>query len=402
MNIAIFNGGRGAGTIIKSLMRFNNIKITSIINTLDDGKSTGEIRKIFNMFGPSDLRKVQCLYLEKNDLFYEENKNIFEYRFNLNSSSEMIHELNDFISKKNKINIFNLNIKDKKKIKFFKNYTLLFLKHLNKNSSANTNIGKWSFMNIVYAGCYFKNSKNILKTINEVKKLFNIKHDVYPSTNETCYLSAIRNSGKILYDEASIVEMRSNELINKIFISKKRIPKINSKKDFKSKIKYLDSHQYSPSLSNIVSKTLKCTDVIIYAPGTQYSSLFPTYLTKNVARVIANNKKCLKVFITNIGADYETPNFKASDYINLAFKYLNNNNFYNVSDLFSVNFVNKSNTKKKNYVKLDYNNLKSLNVPLLIRNFESKKIGVHNGDLIISLILNLYKNENSLRSSNLQ
>ena len=86
----------------------------------------------------------------------------------------------------------------------------------------------------------------------------------------------------------------------------------------------------------------------------------------------------------------------------MAFKYLNNNNFYNVSDLFSVNFVNKSNTTKKNYVKLDYNNLKSLNVPLLIRNFESKKIGVHNGDLIISLILNLYKNENSLRSSNLQ
>ena len=76
MYISIFNGGRGASTIIKELIKYKDIKISSIVNTLDDGKSTGQIREIFNMFGPSDIRKVQSLYVTKSS-----DLKIFEYRF---------------------------------------------------------------------------------------------------------------------------------------------------------------------------------------------------------------------------------------------------------------------------------------------------------------------------------
>ena len=47
MKITIFNGGRGASSIINNLLSKKDIEITSIVNAYDDGKSTGEIRKYF-------------------------------------------------------------------------------------------------------------------------------------------------------------------------------------------------------------------------------------------------------------------------------------------------------------------------------------------------------------------
>ena len=39
MKITIFNGGRGASSIINNLLSKKDIEITSIVNAYDDGKS---------------------------------------------------------------------------------------------------------------------------------------------------------------------------------------------------------------------------------------------------------------------------------------------------------------------------------------------------------------------------
>ena len=67
LNIVVFNGGRGAATIIPALIEQQGINLTSVVNAYDDGKSTGEIRNFFGMLGPSDIRKVQQLMLPEND-----------------------------------------------------------------------------------------------------------------------------------------------------------------------------------------------------------------------------------------------------------------------------------------------------------------------------------------------
>ena len=88
--------------------------------------------------------------------------------------------------------------------------------------------------------------------------------------------------------------------------------------------------------------------------------------------MIFKNKNALKVFITNIGADYETPNFSASDYINLAYKFLNHNSKFQIIHFFDVNFVNSSNTQKSSYVKVDKANLQKTNVPFNLSKYEKK------------------------------
>ena len=120
INIVIFNGGRGAGTIIPALQSIENIKITSIVNAYDDGKSTGEIRRFFNMLGPSDIRKVQQLMLPKGDPDFESNNWLFEYRFPSNIPSNVIRsKLIQEISSRNTLwNRFqNLNVLNQ--VKFF-------------------------------------------------------------------------------------------------------------------------------------------------------------------------------------------------------------------------------------------------------------------------------------------
>ena len=132
MNIAIFNGGRGAKNLINVFTKIEGVKISSIVNTLDDGKSTGQIRNIFNMFGPSDIRKVQSLLLNKKNKYYLENKKIFLYRFSGHSNLEILKEIKKFTFQ-NSQKIFKLEFKEKKKLKNLEIILNFFWQNLKKN-----------------------------------------------------------------------------------------------------------------------------------------------------------------------------------------------------------------------------------------------------------------------------
>ena len=73
LNIVIINGGRGASATIPALLARQGLHVTSVVNAYDDGKSTGAIRRLFGMVGPSDIRKVQELMLPADDVDYHSN-----------------------------------------------------------------------------------------------------------------------------------------------------------------------------------------------------------------------------------------------------------------------------------------------------------------------------------------
>ena len=92
LNVVILNGGRGASTIIPSLLERQRLHVTSVVNAYDDGKSTGVIRRFFGMLGPSDIRKVQELMLPKDDPDYENYAKLFQYRFPLDCNRKDVLE----------------------------------------------------------------------------------------------------------------------------------------------------------------------------------------------------------------------------------------------------------------------------------------------------------------------
>ena len=139
--------------------------------------------------------------------------------------------------------------------------------------------------------------------------------------------------------------------------------------------------------------------MIIYSAGTQHSSLYPTYMSAGLAQTIADNHSAYKVFVTNIGADYETPNYNVSDYIYGAHRYLNlpDRRSYSMEELFDAMLINKSCIKAGDtYVEFD-DEVKNVPISLIVDDFESHaQPGKHDGNKVIETILNLYSTNLSL------
>ena len=150
-NVVIFSGGRGSSSLLSAIRSMDNVQsITSLINTYDDGKSSGELRKIFNMPGPSDIRKVQELYLNKSNRNYNLIKSLFQKRINLDRT-KFILLLNQYIQTNYQI-LFDIKIFDKKINLYLKKYLKVFRNLIIKKK---INTSDLSLMNIIFAGSYF-------------------------------------------------------------------------------------------------------------------------------------------------------------------------------------------------------------------------------------------------------
>ena len=389
INIIIFSGGRGSKSIVDELSSNNSLNISSVVNPFDDGKSTGDLRFLFNIHGPSDFRKVHQLFLNKHSKNYKFINFIYNYRFNHDVTN---HEAITFLKNICFTKKYHISSKLKKNIeKISQIFIYKFLQYKNKNSKFT--FKNCSLANIFYTGVFLINNNNINKSLKYIEKIFEIPDTVYSITNDNLYLCGVRESGQILKKEAEIVEFRSNIRIKNLFLLKKPLSfkKIN-RLSFDKKIKYLKANNINPKISNDVIKKINKADIIIYSPGTQHSSLLPTYMSNNFNKQISKSK-ALKIFITNIGADYETPNYTASEYILNAFKYINcGSKRYNINDFFDYNLINLNNNQnKKNYVRIDKNNLKKLNIQNITKDFEKKPYnGIHSGKKIIKVIFKIF------------
>ena len=78
--VTIFGGGTGMSTLLKGLKEFP-LDITSVVSVCDDGKSTGKLRKEFNIPAMGDIRRVMISLSETEPLM----EKLLNYRFSSNS-----------------------------------------------------------------------------------------------------------------------------------------------------------------------------------------------------------------------------------------------------------------------------------------------------------------------------
>ena len=343
INITFFCGGSGCTSFIKYLENFKDVNINLIINGYDYGKSSGKIRKTFpNILGPSDFRKNISLLMNDNNIL----KEIIDYRIqNLNDYKDLtsisnLKTNNSYISKL----IFNLPFN---KFIEFSDYIKIFNLHITelKNEEDLENFFKdFSIGNILFTGFFLKN-KNFNKALKDFTLFCEIHHNVLNITDgKSLYLYSLNSKGKIS-NEAEIIENANLEKIIDIFlfennISNSEINKIDSLDD-QEKIIYLNKHHICPNINIEVVKVLQNSDLVIFGPGTQHSSLFPSYLTKNLNEILLQ-LKCKKIFITNIYFDNDLFFENALTLINKFYFYINNKqNITNNNNLIDFIFLNK-------------------------------------------------------------
>jgi 2-phospho-L-lactate transferase/gluconeogenesis factor (CofD/UPF0052 family) len=399
LNVVVLNGGRGATTLIPALLDRQGLYVTSVVNAYDDGKSTGEIRRFFKMLGPSDIRKVQELMLPWDDPDFKANLQLFRYRFPLETShDEALASLSAFVDASSneiggaRFESERVRLSLRAMIKEF----LTALAPIERATGVLFNFADCSIMNCVYAGAFLMHRRDLEQATLFIDRLFKLRGAVLPNSTENKTLVALRENGQMLYCEAEIVELRSNVRIESIYlidndIDRSRFEALHTD----DKRCFLQRHHCPVRVSPGVELVLRQADIIVYSAGTQHSSLYPTYMSTGLARTIASNKTAFKVFVTNIGADYETPNYNASDYIRGAHRYLNSAEPrpIQMDELFNVIFVNKSGFKSsESYVFFDEGGFHDVPIPRIVDQFESATSpGKHDGHKVVETILDLYE-----------
>ena len=291
IKISLFSGGSGNDRFIKLLSKINEIELNILVNGYDDGKSTGEIRKyIPEILGPSDFRKNFSHLIESNTNDGKIFSNILNFRFPNNISAKdflsimKLNKKNKFIEK---LEIYNLSYE---KFIYLKSCFLVFLKYY--ISKKTLSLPDLSLGNILIASLFLKNNKNFNKSLMEVQNLLDIKNNVLNITNGiNLFLNVILENGKIITNEGELVSNKQKAVVKDIFLLKKKISKNKiedlKKSNISSKLRYLKSKQVFPPLNKSVKQKLLTSDIIIYGPGTQYSSLFPSYITKDIRDIIS-------------------------------------------------------------------------------------------------------------------
>lgn len=145
--VTIFGGGTGMSTLLKGLKEFP-LDITSVVSVCDDGKSTGKLRKEFNIPAMGDIRRVMISLSETEPLM----EKLLNYRFSSNS------ELNEHT-------VGNLLL------------------------TAGTQI-----------------TGNLSDGIKSIGKVLNLKGKVIPFSEDNIVLSAIMEDGSIVNGEHYITE----------------------------------------------------------------------------------------------------------------------------------------------------------------------------------------------------
>ena len=317
LSVVMFSGGRGTGALTEALLRYPDIKLTLLVNAYDDGLSTGLLRRFIpGMLGPSDVRKNLSRFLEpKKDQVSTALRFLMEYRFPEGSTEAQAmavieafvqysekgiqHEL---LEKRESLSLFHLRILKEYFIEF-----LAFYKEKIGGFNEAFPFDDMSFGNLIFAGAYLKNNQDFNETIEDLSRFLGVQVGsvVNVTEGEGLILSALKEDGRYLYDEASVVGPQDASKIAEIFLLPRLVEKQELGEYQIDNMRYLRNIETLPRINTQAKKLLEQADVIIYGPGTQYSSLFPSYLTSGVAEAIISNKDAEKVFIGNIAKDHD-------------------------------------------------------------------------------------------------
>lgn len=318
IKIVMFSGGRGTGSITEALLRYPNIELTLLVNAYDDGLSTGLLRRFIpGMLGPSDIRKNVSRFLQqRSDRSSQALLFLIEYRFpdhfETNSALAILKSFTDLggIQQSDSDVLKTREDLSLSQIRIASHYLEAFLQYYDKRirEFPNFSFGDCSLGNLLFAGCYLVNQSDFNKAITDFSAFAEIGDRVLNLTNgENCVLVGVKENGLFLHDESKIVGPQDVSRIEEIFLLPEYVKPsvmegVSNKAD---KIQLLRKSEKLPSISPAADKALREADIIIYGPGTQHSSLLPSYLTYGVAEAIQANGKAEKVFITNIARDYD-------------------------------------------------------------------------------------------------
>lgn len=326
IEVVLFSGGSGTQSITEALLRHPQISLRILINAYDDGHSTGRLRRFIpGMLGPSDVRKNLNRLMPVAERSQQALKTISDYRLPVGISREDALALIDAmiagryaaLPEKLSIPFDRLMVS---KLREVCSFLRTFVEYEKQQVEAGRHFDftDCAIGNLLFAGCYLSEGRDFNRTIEAFSRF----HEVDPGVllnvtlGENLFLIAEKDSGAMLLNEADIVAAQDMGKISALYLI--------DEQTYRSRVEdspeppggwaaLFQECNVTPRLNPAARRALENADVIIYGPGTQHSSLFPSYMTEGVAETIAANKAADKIFIGNIHRDFDIQTDDAND-----------------------------------------------------------------------------------------
>jgi 2-phospho-L-lactate transferase/gluconeogenesis factor (CofD/UPF0052 family) len=400
INIVLFSGGSGTQSITEALLRHPQISLKILINTYDDGHSTGRLRKFIpGMLGPSDVRKNLNRLMPISERSQQALKLISDHRLPVGVSRDaacetvgaMIGGQYSKLPEKLAGPFDRLMVGRLRQICYFLT-TFLDYVRCQEAVGRHFDFTDCAIGNLLFAGCYLSEGQNF----NRAVAAFSHFHEVDPGVllnitlGENLFLVAEKENGAVLLNEGDIVAAQDTTKISALYLL--------DESTYRSRVEnaaeppggwpllFRENH-VTPCINPAACQALQDADVIIYGPGTQHSSLFPSYMTEGVAEVIAANKKADKIFIGNIHRDYDIQTDDANDLAHKLVDALSRKgavrvNWLDVVSHFFVQRTEDNSISKATYVPFDESNFSFPLETVKARDWESQG-GRHSGGYVL-------------------
>jgi 2-phospho-L-lactate transferase/gluconeogenesis factor (CofD/UPF0052 family) len=406
IKVAVFCGGRGSATIIRALLKSADVQLALLVNAYDDGLSTGALRDFIpGMLGPSDFRKNFSYLL---DLYSDEQyalKSLVEFRLPMTFGPVEAAELRNFVQRGESRAladplgglIVRLSESASRQVRHLLG---VFLDYADASGRI-FEFRDCAVGNLLFAGAFLCQGRNFNSAAEVMSRLVSSQAVlVNVSNGENRTLVALKESGEVLRHEVEIVGPQSATRIRKLFFLREQIDdeelaELNQCKVIE-KYKWLVQRQSLPVLSEEARRFLHDAYIIIYGPGTQHSSLLPSYMI--AASVLKASRAAIKAMVVNLGPDHDIQGFKASDLVDRALACMGDPDN---SQRAITHIVLDNSRPVEGVLRLQPGLLSTYpaykGAALIRGDFENKvSPEVHNGRAVVAKILNLWERDGAL------
>ncbi|ASK62749.1 hypothetical protein CFK37_11630 [Virgibacillus phasianinus] len=229
--VVVIGGGTGMPVLLRGLKDLP-IELAALVTVSDDGGSTGRLRNDMAIPAPGDIRNVIAALSDAEPLLLE----LFQHRF-VNGGGLIGHSMGNLLL------------------------------------AAMTSI-----------------TGNFYTGIKEISRVFNVKGEVYPISNENLTLHAEMEDGTTIIGESSIP--LANKRIKRVFLGPDDITPL-------------------PNAIHAIEKA----DLIVVSPGSLYTSILPNMIIPKIDKAIRSSKGKV-VYVCNVMTQAgETTGYTASEHV---------------------------------------------------------------------------------------
>jgi len=324
----IFSGGRGSGALVERLLAEPRIRLAVAINGYDDGASTGEVRRFLgDALGPSDFRKNAARAARALRTAPEALVDLLDVRLPDPCPAEDAAPLLASLARPGGTVPGPIGALVRQLDARAQDGVARAMAAFDAERAATGRafaFADCAIGNLVFAGLFLAAGRAFNDAVAAYADLLGLPAglilDVTDGAN--AHLAALDAGGALLATEAAIVDARRANRVQAIFLLDREPPPTLAGAPREAVDRWLADHAVTPRLDTTLAARLEEADLIVFAPGTQHSSLFPSYLTDGLGEAIAANQRALKLLVTNLQPDAETPDASAVDIVERALHYL--------------------------------------------------------------------------------